>query len=138
MPSNGKRLEIPQVANGEDFRTVWMASQLDFSSLFSWLTRVHQTETDTQRLKKELQSWREKLPAKYHDIDQSYPQDLASDSRKLWLFCQYHEANLYIDARHQNDAATHIVTDHNHTSHSAKIVLEAASVLPPDVVNSHR
>lgn len=117
-----------------------MASQMDISNFCCRLTRVHRhrNETNRLRLESELQSWRRNLPAQYHDIDQSYPLNLARDTRKLWLFCQYHEASLYMHSGHPDDAATHIGSNHNHTSPSVKTVLEAASVLPPDAVLSHR
>lgn len=126
----------------EDGRLRWMASQVEYGKINSRFARPDAKRSDgqdyTEMLEGNLRIWKPSLPEQYQDIDQPYPRNFASDSRKLWIFCQYHEAILYLyDGQENNEFG---VMDENMapTFRSARIVLEATSILPPSVVLSNR
>lgn len=117
-----------------DLRAKWMASQVEFSRLRSSITGLTLDTDDTghaQNLLAELESWRERLPSRYSDINQSEPRNLASDSRKLWLFCEYHEARLRAKIM-VNGGST--CFDSQLVLAATKVIIEATSTLPTAVV----
>lgn len=129
-----RRIEsrVLDAAAGGDLRTKWIASQIEFSQICSRITEAHGDTSSEKQLGIELEEWRETLSSQYRDINQSHPRNMASDGRKLWLFCCYHEANLRIQPSHPGNECTSLM------SNAAKIILEATSVLPTAVVTHDR
>jgi hypothetical protein len=120
----------------EDFRVRWMTGQVEYIKLCSY-----ENEKDSQGrardLVADLQKWKSNLPAQYHDVDQPYSRNIASDGRKLWIFCRYHEASLRFHMNQVRDAFDSL-GDSEHGLLSARVVLEATSLLPPSVVLVNR
>ena len=129
-------------ATSEDYRVRWMTSQVEYIRLCLRIAKPPENENDRQvhihTLEGEVQVWKSNLPGQYHDIDQPYPRNIASDNRKLWLFCQYHEASLRLHMSHIGDAFEALESDSEHAVCSAKVILEATSLLPPSAVLSNR
>lgn len=120
----------------EDFRVRWMTGQVEYIKLCSY-----ENEKDSQGrardLVADLQKWKSNLPAQYHDVDQPDSRNIASDGRKLWIFCQYHEASLRFHTNQVGNAFD-IPGDTEHEFHSARVILEATSLLPSSVVLVNR
>ncbi|KAI0125826.1 hypothetical protein BJ170DRAFT_632714 [Xylariales sp. AK1849] len=119
-----------EAINGEDYRVRWMKSQVEFSRLCAMIAAARQDENRKQKLVDDLGVWRASLPSLYDDIDQPHVRNIASDSKKLWLFCRYHQANLSIQMGPWGQAFDSQVFA------SARIVLEATGALPTPVILS--
>jgi hypothetical protein len=127
-----------QRSAGDDSRFKWMSSQIEYSLLSIRLagTRKQQCIKETnmiEQLEGDLKAWKANLPCQYQDIDQPHPCNIASDNRKLWVFCQYHEAILRL-YKSQAGHPLHI----EQCLHSASVILQATSVLSPSVVHTYR
>ena len=119
-----------------DLRAKWMASRVEFGILRSRITGLtldkdEIRQPNAQNLLAELELWRERLPSRYSDISQSEPRNLASDSRKLWLFCEYHEASLRAKII-ANGGST--CFDREPVLAATKVIIEATRTLPTAVV----
>lgn len=129
-------------ATTEDCRVRWMTSQAEYIRLCLRIAKPPENGNDrqphTHTLDGELQAWKSNLPGQYQDIDQPYPHSIASDNRKLWLFCQYHEANLRLHMSHIGDASDALWSESERGVCSARVILEATSLLPPLAVLSNR
>lgn len=129
-------------ATSEDYRVRWMTTQVEYIRLCLRIAKPHENENDRQvhinKLEGELQAWKSNLPGQYHDIDQAYPRNIASDNRKLWLFCQYHEASLRLHMSYVGDTFDNLGSESEHGICSARVILEATSLLPPSTVLSNR
>lgn len=126
----------------EDGRLKWMASQVEYGKICLRIVKPHDRNRDGQHsvqvLEDDLRIWKASLLGQYHDIDQPYPRNFAFDSRKLWVFCQFHEAILHLyDGLGDNDfdgMDGSLVPGFR----SARTVLEATSLLTPSMVLSNR
>ena len=84
------------------FYEEWIFGQLRFAKLCSrimFTSTSSGTHSTGERLEnaaklqlKSLEQWRLSLPDKYRDIHSAGAHIRDSDSKKLWLFCQYHTA----------------------------------------------
>ena len=108
-----------------------MASQVEFTELSSRIAEAPKDKRHKLELEAELLVWKENLLGQYHDIDQPYPHNITSDSRKLWLFCQYHKAKLRIHIGQSGEVCD------DDAYNSARFILEATSVLSSPMVLSH-
>lgn len=131
---------LPAFSN--DFRIKWMASQVEYANFCSKMSEKQGKENDShavaQELEADLRLWKSSLPVPYHDIDKPYPCNIASDSRKLWLFCQYHEASLQIHMSHRERPDTGLSGDFDRGLQSARNILEVTSLLTPSIIASNR
>lgn len=128
-----------------DFRSKWMAGQVKYLRILSDIAKSEKElindQDSTENLASNLGAWKAGLLGEYHDIDQPYPRNLICDTRKLWLFCQFHDAQLQLlrsqkggDSGGFDGTATPFAP----RIHSARVLLEAASLLPPPVALSNR
>lgn len=123
---------IFDVGSCNDFRTNWMASQVELNKLYAKISGSLMDDSGKLDLETKLQTWRQMLPVQYRDIDQPHPRDITSDSRKLWLFCRYYDALLQIRL-----GPTGCMYDARAFS-TAKVIMEATSILPTPMVHSNR
>ncbi|KAL1882877.1 hypothetical protein Daus18300_000515 [Diaporthe australafricana] len=128
-----------------DFRTKWMGSQVKYLRLLSDIAKsdkeISNEQDPTETLANNLGVWKAGLLGEYHDIDQPYPRNLISDTRKLWLFCQFYDAQLQLLRPQRNGDSGGFdgtATPLTPRVHSAGVLLEAASLLPPPVALSNR
>lgn len=75
-------------AISEDLCVRWMTGEVEYIKLCS-----DQNKRDSQGrardLEGDLQKWKSNL--QYHNVDQPYSRNIASDGRKLCIFCRYNE-----------------------------------------------
>lgn len=147
VSSNDVTDNFPEILRGlnADFRTKWMASQVEYLRILSDVAESDKEISNDQDLIENLASnlgaWKAGLMGEYHDIDQPYPRNLIGDTRKVWLFCQFHDAQLQLLRHHKGGASGGFygtAAPSTPRIHSARVLLEAASLLPPPVALSNR
>ena len=109
-----------------------MASQTELSRIRSRISNTHIDTAEKLGLQSALQLWKETLPGKYHDMDKPCPCNFTSDSLKLWLFCQYHDACFRLAIAPPEAAGN------DGLEGSVRVVLEATSLLPTTAILSNR
>ena len=132
------RARAPRLLVGSDSRFEWMSSQIEYISLSRTLLGTHARPFNNQTnnikwLESDLKAWKANLPGEYQDIDQPHPDNLVSNNRKLWVFCQYHEAILRL-----NNSQIDRLVDRGQGLYSAIVIVQATSLFPPSVVHSYR
>lgn len=112
-----------------------MSSQVEISRIYSIISQVERIGSGPSRkqeLERILEHWRETLPGQYRDIDQPYPHSIIYDTKKVWLFSQYHDAKLRLHMSQSDSGVDSMVVE------TCSHILESTSILPPHAVLSNR
>lgn len=131
LANNARTFQAP-AASSDDIRVRWMMGQVDYEICLEEI-EGNEVQGGPHDFEASLESWKLSLPARYQDVDQPCSRGLTSDGKKLWIFCQYHEAILGLYTRKESSPSGDS-NDWEHGIRSAAIVLEATNLLPLSVV----
>lgn len=124
-----------------DSRDDWIIIQHKYRSIFSKILRLKKDKEErlyrSDELHNNLREWVECLPSPYRDISTTSPTGMRSNTRKLQIFCQYHEAilRLYLQKISKpNDSSDSFQS----AMTSAQTIIGVASALPNQLMLIYR